>query len=243
MCTVTFIPDGDTLIFTSNRDEAVSRPLAFAPAIEILNHKTLLFPKDPRAGGTWFCVAEDGTIAVLLNGAFARHIPTGNYRKSRGLVLLDIISNESPLLELQNYNFDQIEPFTLLLYLRDRIETSFTEFRWDGESRYFKNIDSTSPCIYSSATLYDPPIIKQREEWFSEFLKNGQEKTPRSVRDFHHTAGRGDSTNGLVMSRGEFLKTQCITQAVVSRRDIELYHHDLIGDTEDHKTLIISQKV
>jgi hypothetical protein len=31
--------------------------------------KNLIFPKDPKAGGTWFVANADGVILVLLNGA------------------------------------------------------------------------------------------------------------------------------------------------------------------------------
>lgn len=232
MCTVTFIPQGGNIIFTSNRDETIARPLAFAPALEIVNGKQLVFPKDPKAGGTWFCVAENGVVIVLLNGAFIRHIPTGNYRRSRGLVLLDIISADYPFAEVTEYNYEGIEPFTLLLYKQGSDSNSFSEFRWDGKQQYFKELSLDQPCIYSSATLYEPAIIKQRQKWFDEFLKNGEDKTPQAVRLFHHSAGKGDSTNGLVINRGELLKTQCITQAVIGINSISLYHHNLIKDTE-----------
>lgn len=234
MCTVTFLPLGDTIVFTSNRDEALSKPLAFAPALSEINGKKILFPKDPRAGGTWFACAADSAIAVLLNGAFTRHIPTGNYRRSRGLVLLDIIAAVDPFAEIHAYDFTGIEPFTLILFRPGHV---MLEFRWDGSSRYYKDLDQAQPYIYSSATLYEPAIIHQREEWFREFLKNGEVKTPQSIIAFHSSAGRADAQNGLVMSRGELLKTQCITQAVMTAGAIDLYHHDLIQGTEAHSVL------
>ena len=239
MCTVTFLPLGDKLVFTSNRDETLTRPLALPPAVTEINGKRLLFPKDPKAGGTWFVAEADGIVAVLLNGAFVRHIPTGNYRKSRGLVLLDIISSPSPFEELHSYDLNDIEPFTVIIYKQDKVGGDMIEFRWDGSTKYFASLDTGTPHIYSSATLYEPAIIKQREEWFADFLINSQEKTPGSIREFHASAGRGDSQNGLIMNRGGILRTQCITQAVLTRPQIEFYHHDLIGDREDSTLLPI----
>jgi hypothetical protein len=242
MCTVTFLPLGDKLVFTSNRDEALSRPLALFPAIEEYNGKKLLFPKDPRAGGTWFAASADGIVAVLLNGAFVRHIPTGDYRKSRGLVLLDIIASRNPFAELHTYELNGIEPFTVIMYRQDMDGGDMIEFRWDGKTKYYKGLDLEQPHIYSSATLYEPAIIQQREQWFDEFLKTPDEKTPESIRAFHASAGRGDSQNGLIMNRGGILRTQCITQAVLTDGEIDLYHHDLIQDTESSSSLIISSK-
>jgi hypothetical protein len=239
MCTVTFLPIGDSLVFTSNRDETLTRPLAFAPALAELGGKQVLFPRDPKAGGTWCAVANDGTVAVLLNGAFERHIPGGNYRRSRGLVLLDIVSSSDPMREIDMYDMNGIEPFTLLLYRQAR----FIEFRWNGLRKHIKELSLTTPCIYSSATLYAPEIIKQRERWFEEYLTDGQAKTAESVRDFHSSAGRGDTANGLVMNRGEFFKTQCITQAVWTSYSISLYHHDLIRTEVHEERMRISEKI
>ena len=236
MCTVTFMPIGDQLIFTSNRDEILTRPLAFAPDFMERNEKILLLPKDPKAGGTWFAVANDGTVAVLLNGAFQPHAFGGVYRKSRGLVLLDIIAAPDPFAEIDVYDLAGIEPFTLLLFR----SMQFAEFRWDGIGKYIKELSPDSPSIYSSAMLYEPPIIAQREIWFDQFLHDGHHKSAQSVRDFHSSAGRGDVKNGLVMSRGELLKTQCITQAVLDIQDIRLYHHDLIRNLEFNDVLPMS---
>ena len=233
---MTFLPLSDSLVFTSNRDETLTRPLAFAPALAEIGGKQVLFPRDPKAGGTWFAVADDGTVAVLLNGAFERHIPGGNYRRSRGLVLLDIVSSSDPMKEADVYDMTGIEPFTFLLYRHVR----FIEFRWDGLRKHIKELSLTTPCIYSSATLYEPQIVKQRERWFEAYLADGEAKTAASIRDFHSEAGRGDAANGLVMNRGEFFKTQCITQAVWKGDSISLYHHDLIREEVHEEGIKIS---
>jgi uncharacterized protein with NRDE domain len=63
--------------------------------------KNVIYPKDPKAG-TWYVVDEKGTVLVLLNGANEKHVAGLNYRKSRGLIVLDIIGNVSP--RLLEYN-------------------------------------------------------------------------------------------------------------------------------------------
>jgi hypothetical protein len=45
----------------------VTRPSAIA--LKTINGKNVIYPKDPKAGGTWYVVDENGTVLVLLNGA------------------------------------------------------------------------------------------------------------------------------------------------------------------------------
>ena len=96
MCTVSFVRANDSIIITSNRHENIRRQNAVKPALYESSDKRIIFPKDPRAGGTWFAATDTGVVCVLLNGAFEKHIPVPPYRKSRGLVLLEIIENEDP---------------------------------------------------------------------------------------------------------------------------------------------------
>jgi uncharacterized protein with NRDE domain len=76
----------DTKIITSNRDEMVTRPSAIAQKKLYCKWQECYHPKDPKAGGTWYVVDENGTVLVLLNGAEEKH--TIKLRKSRGLIVL-----------------------------------------------------------------------------------------------------------------------------------------------------------
>src|ERR1700676_2677089 len=116
MCTVTFIPSGNNFFFTSSRDEQTGRPLAVFPKVYEINGYRILFPKDQQAGGSWVTVNELGSTAVLLNGAIKSHQPEPPYRKSRGLVLLDLISKSSPADAFEEEDFNGIEPFSVILY-------------------------------------------------------------------------------------------------------------------------------
>jgi uncharacterized protein with NRDE domain len=70
----------------------------------------VIYPKDPKAGGTWYVVDENGTVLVLLNGAEEKHTIKLSYRKSRGLIVLDIIGNVSPRDFWNTIDLDGIEP-------------------------------------------------------------------------------------------------------------------------------------
>src|SRR5258706_5870429 len=129
MCTVTFIPGKEKVYLTSNRDEKHGRSPAVPPqGYDFISGK-IYFPKDGTAGGTWFAVHENGNIIVVLNGIFKFHEPAPPYRKSRGLIVLELLEHESPFNVFRSISLDEIEPFTLVIWEEDEL----FECRWDGD--------------------------------------------------------------------------------------------------------------
>jgi uncharacterized protein with NRDE domain len=228
MCTVTFIPErkGPGFILTSNRDESPERGQALPPAPYNINGKDVFFPKDPGAGGTWIATSEDRFTACLLNGAFERHVWDPPYRKSRGLVLLDYFRIGNAKEFSADYDFDGIEPFTLLLLDSNR-SVRFDEIRWDGKNIHHRELDPSEPAIRSSATLYDPEIIKTREHLFHDWIKTNMMPSSEEILDFHLTAGTGDRFNDLVMNRNNKVKTVSITQVIQGPKSGRMIHRDL----------------
>jgi uncharacterized protein with NRDE domain len=225
MCTVSYISSDTGCIITSNRDEHASRPIAFQPKEEIINNYMIVYPKDPKAGGTWFAIREDGVAVVLLNGAFQKHTPFGKYRMSRGLILLEVISSNQPDIHFFDMDLTRIEPFTLILFDGNRL----LEMRWDGKSKHQKMLDVKGNYIWSSVTLYSEKATRQRELLFTEFLKEKKWINENSIVDFH-MGHDNDFENGFVINRNDGLKTVSITQAVFNDEELELSHIDLLND-------------
>ncbi len=232
MCTVSYFAFGRTCIITSNRDEHVSRPSAHKPHEEILNGNILVYPKDPRAGGTWFAAKDDGTIGVLLNGAFKNFNPNDSYNKSRGLVVLEIVSSLDPSNCLEHINLNTVAPFTFILKRGQLL----LEFRWDGLKKYSKKLDPKANYIWSSVTLYDPIAIRKREAIFARFLKCKSLLSKDLILDFHGN-NNGDFDNGFVIDRLTGIKTFSITQAILDQEEITFTHLDLLNTGK--KTLTI----
>ena len=224
MCTVSFIISGSRRLITSNRDEHISRPLALEPKKETIGSAKVLFPKDPKAGGSWFALNDNGSVAVLLNGGFVNHAPTGNYARSRGLVLLDVIASQQPYELLQAMELRRIEPFTLVLF-----NGKLLEFRWDGHQKYYRPLDASKNHIWSSATLYKDEVIKQRRNLFQKFIDGNSKITPKDVVDFHSN-NHDDFENGFIIDRDSGLKTFSVTQAVLDDEEIVMRHLDLLND-------------
>src|ERR1700757_4309994 len=96
MCTVTFIPSKGSTYLTSNRDEHFSRKVALYPQKYSEGSYNIVYPQDRDGGGSWIAMKSNGDAAVLLNGAFQKHERLPVYRKSRGLIFVEIIKAISP---------------------------------------------------------------------------------------------------------------------------------------------------
>jgi uncharacterized protein with NRDE domain len=233
MCTVSFVKTQNKIVITSNRDEQVVRPSAIAPQSYTINSKNIFFPKDPKAGGTWYAVSESGTVVVLLNGADEKHKIKPSYKRSRGLIVLDIISENSAIDAWKTIDLQDIEPFTLVLYQDEKLY----QLRWNEIEKSTIALDANLPHIWSSSTLYSQEIRQERADWFFNYMKANPEITSDKLLHFHqHTEGE-NSQNGLVINRENTMKTLSITQSVLDVKDIFLAHHDL--QTQKVSTQII----
>jgi uncharacterized protein with NRDE domain len=188
MCTVTFIPTENGVILTSNRDEKIMRSFALPPEKYFSKDCTLVYPKDTMANGTWICLNENGNAAVLLNGAFYRHHSIPPYRKSRGLILLDIIDSNNPLSYFDEIDLSGIEPFTIVLYANSLLH----ELRWDGVEKYINMKDVSLRHIWCSATLYDENVIQLRNSWFKLWNAKNVVPTMDTILNFHKFTGDGN---------------------------------------------------
>lgn len=235
MCTVSFVNNNGVVIITSNRDEKVIRPAAIPPRNYCENGKNVMYPKDSKAGGTWFAVDKNGTVLVLLNGGVKKHHSLFPYRKSRGLIALDIISSLSPKDFWKEINLEDIEPFTLVLYQTGELY----ELIWDGLVKIKTVLEVTKNHIWSSVTLYPEEIRKKRSDWFFDFLKDKEEISDQDMLDFHRNTENDDSENGLIINRENVLKTLSVTQVVIKQNKGTMRYFDLIK-TEDFSTSFIS---
>jgi uncharacterized protein with NRDE domain len=235
MCTVSFVSANGKVIITSNRDEKVNRPNAIEPKKYLINNKNIIFPKDPKAGGTWFAVAENGTVLVLLNGANEKHQVTLPYRKSRGLIVLDVIASLSPKDFWKEIDLENIEPFTLVLFQNNEL----FQLRWNGNERETTLLDRNKNHVWSSATLYPKGIRDNRSDWFHTFMESNTEISETEMLHFHRYAEEENQENGLVINRNEELKTLSITQSVSEKNKISILHRDLIENKDFETSFII----
>lgn len=225
MCTVSFIPTSSGFILTSNRDEKSTRAKAIFPSTYASNSGEITFPKDGLAGGTWIALAPNKMIC-LLNGAFEKHSPNPPYRHSRGKVVLDAFDAPRFSDFIENYNFENIEPHTLVLIEFDK-EVSLCVTRWDGNDLHLQKLDEKSPHIWSSSTLYSKETILEREQLFQYWLQNNTQN-PENILEFHNTTELEDSKNNLRMKREGNMQTISISQVVCENKKANIQYIDLL---------------
>ena len=223
MCTVSYVFAHNKIIITSNRDEKVVRPNAVEPKGYLVNNKNIIFPKDQKAGGTWYAITEQATVVVLLNGATEKHELKPSYRKSRGLIVLDIISADSPIDAWETIYLTDIEPFTLIVFQDKKLY----QLRWNEREKEILQLDATKNFIWSSSTLYSQEIRDKRAIWFDTFIDTKPEVDEAEMFNFHRYAEGDNKEDGLVINRNDVLKTLSITQAVIDKNKVVLSHYDL----------------
>ncbi|NNL16254.1 MAG: hypothetical protein HKO81_06395 [Flavobacteriaceae bacterium] len=222
MCTVTIFYKGkNDFILTSNRDESPQRE-STPPKFYMEESAKLLYPKDKMSGGTWIGISDKNRLICLLNGGFEFHERKKTYQKSRGLIVKDLLASNNFSLAVKNYNFKEIEPFTIVTVdWNNGLE--FIEVVWDGNELHCQLIPLRTQ-IWSSSTLYSKEMKKERHQWFSDY-RSRFELNARSLFEFHSTE-TDNKDYGIIMNR-EFVKTTSITQVEKTNDILKMKYCDL----------------
>lgn len=211
MCTVSFVKHSGGFSLTSNRDEVSTRPTVYPKAYEE-NAQVLVYPKDEIAGGTWIATSEQNISVCLLNGAFEKHKRHLPYNRSRGQVLKERFCFETHQEFIDKLNLDNVEPFTLLMINHKNLSNlDFKVLVWDKQQKHVFDIDTNSPQIWASSTLYDKVQREMRQEWFDTFLKN-EKPDSESLLKFHTGSYTDNKSEDILMQRNHNLKTVSVSQ-------------------------------
>lgn len=225
MCTVTYLPLNDgNFILTSNRDESPLRE-TIPPKEYEENGVELTYPKDTLAGGTWVGLSNKKRLVCLLNGGYKKHERKLSYKVSRGVVVKKILISEDAVTFINNFNFDGIEPFTLvLLDWKDKLKTY--ELVWDGAIQHFKELEQ-APKIWSSSTLYTDEMKALRQEWFRDWLQENDHFTQEAILAFHQNETLGTVQTSLKMKR-EFVETISVTSIKKEGNSMAMLYVDFL---------------
>jgi uncharacterized protein with NRDE domain len=227
MCTVTYIPLKNSVLFSSNRDENPARKNALPPSVYRSGDKTILYPADGLAGGTWIALNTHGDLIILLNGGFANHTRKNKYRQSRGILVRQMIASGSLIDFWNNTSMHDIEPFTLVVYAKQTLH----QLVWTGNEKYHLLPDICQPHIWSSATLYDVVARQQREKVFRDYVNERGINTKSQLVEFLKTAMATDFHNGFVMNRNNLVSTCSISTVELQRDYFDFEYYDLLNNS------------
>ena len=201
MCTVIFIPNKNGNYFASLRDENPMRAKALVPTVISKNNTQFLSPIDANAGGTWLGANQYGNVIILLNGAFENHIKEEKYRKSRGLIVAELLAATTPVEQWNLLSMQDVEPYTLIVFSNSKL----FQLVWDGNKKHFLELNGSKAYIWSSATLYNKKAKEIREQLFKKWIADKPTISRLSLLNFFHSST--NSENGFIINRGENLKT------------------------------------
>lgn len=227
MCTVTYLPLGNNqFILTSNRDETPLRK-TISPKKYLENDAELTYPKDELAGGTWIGTSNKNRLVCLLNGAFKNHTRNTYYKMSRGIIVKNILSANNAVAYINEFNFIDIEPFTLILVdYQNQLETY--ELVWDGTQKHFIKL-AQEPKIWSSSSLYSDEMKQQRNEWFAKWLLENNEFHQHKIIEFHQTENLGNIEVSPKMKRS-FVETVSTTSIKKIKNTVDFIYVDYLKD-------------
>ena len=229
MCTVTFVPGDNGVLLGSSRDENTGRTPALSPQWYGSSGKRLLYPRDPKGGGTWIAMGENGHTGILLNGAFIKHEYRPPYSRSRGTILPAILLHEDPVMAFRNLPLAGVEPFTIVLYGNNTL----FECRWDEKVRHICELDAATAHIWSSATLYDETMASERRSWFNTWLTQHPATSADALRKFHLTGGMGaDTAYTIRMERETSMRTVSITIVAITSASASMRYTDLLNEAQ-----------
>jgi hypothetical protein len=153
------------------------------------------------------------------------------YKWSRGQVLLDFFHFNDVHVFCDEYDFNDLEPFTLII-VDEKANLALYQLVWNGEKIHLERKDDSIENIWSSVTLYEPQVIEARKNWFTKWLQQNPKTQKEQIIQFHRFAGDGDPTTNVLMNRNNVVKTVSITSVLKTRSETTMQYFDLMNDQE-----------
>jgi transport and Golgi organization protein 2 len=177
MCTLAFaaLPSGGYLL-GHNRDERRERARGLPPAESVRDGIAVVHPTDPDAGGTWIGACALGTTLAILNAKEPEGRVLPRAPRSRGLVLLDLLTAGSiaeavERLRALERDLAAVRSFHLVVAEPGAPGSTprIARFRWNGVEGEWE--ESTGPRLFVSSSLSGSGAERARENAWRSFLE------------------------------------------------------------------------
>jgi hypothetical protein len=194
--------------------------MATPPSIDRRGEVRFLAPRDTEAGGTWIAVTERGLCLALLNGQVASPIAAERPYRSRGDLILDLLSvagADHAMTRLSDLDLPAVRPFRLLAI--DRCGP-VRMARWEeGVLEIAPRLESAPPLTSSSFATEE--VCGHRIRLYHESFPDGTEPTDAKLLAYHssHLPERG--ARSVCMHRKD-AGTLSLTWVEVGRRAAQM---------------------
>jgi Transport and Golgi organisation 2 len=168
MCTISWIHFDNGYQLLCNRDEKLTRKPALEPHLAVRNGTRFLAPVDADFGGTWIATNEFGVSVCLLNGAnlTGSEIHTAAPRRSRGLLLLDLIPEPSVAAICDRLRATDLSPYAAFTLAAIEPNNPTGVLEWDGSKKTVVFEEADRHMLTSSS--FDSEKVRQsRQEEYS----------------------------------------------------------------------------
>jgi len=221
MCTFVYLPLKTRTVLASLRDVEPIRS-ASQPSLFYENGIELIKPCDSK-GGTWIGANKNGYVIVLLNGGFVKHEVQAEYKKSRGLVVNELLASPTPIDQWLKMDLEGIEPFTLFVYQERFLE----QLVWDEHKKHQIHLDPEAIHLFSSATLYDEQAALKRKALFLSWYDRPSHKNKNTLLKLFATVN--DKENGFIIDRRTGVRTVCLSYIGVTLTNIEFEYLNFLN--------------
>ncbi|MBF0596617.1 NRDE family protein [Faecalibacter rhinopitheci] len=210
MCIISFYKQNDEIILTHNRDESIHRIASPSVEQKFWEGNEYYAPLDEEKKGTWIFYSEN-YIACILNGGKEKPVETKtNYKKSRGILLLDILKYNSVIEFCKAEDLTNIAPFTILVH-EIKNKKTYLLF-WDEKQLNCNDLSDVNFVFRCSSTLYSFNDMVKFEKKFPKF----NNISPENIMKIHYS---------LMMKDGDIIKgkaTTSITQIFATSTKISM---------------------
>jgi hypothetical protein len=169
MCTLSWLPEGESYSVWFNRDERVTRKPAASPFKHVRSGIPYMAPTDGEAGGTWIGVNVGGLTVCLANRYCVPPPPLPRARVSRGLLVQSVLglpTLSAVAAAVEQATLAQYEPFTLGVFEPAALPLLLA---WDGE-RLTQDRPPGAGLILTSSAVDQAHVVESRRRVQAEAL-------------------------------------------------------------------------
>ena len=205
MCTVTVVPHETGIRLMCNRDERRTRPAAIPPRVYELGGRLAAFPVDPQGGGSWVGLNDADIAMALLNAASAPRRCAEAPKRSRGLIVRELLSCRSMphvLEAIASLDIGSFEAFRLVVVHGSAVAVATHD---GARAMTCRQIWLDTPLLFTSSSLGDARVEAPRRRLFERMVVQGRAGWLDGQAHFHRHQWRSRPEISVRMEREDAL--------------------------------------